>query len=277
MAKNVIAFMYDFDKTLSPKDMQEYGFIPSLGYDDVNEFWHEVELLTKANKMDQILSYMRQMLKVAKANGKELTRAWFHELGKSVTLFPGVLEWFDLVNEEGMKRGLVIEHYIVSSGLSEIIEGTAIAQHFKAIYACEYLYEDEVAVWPAQAVNYTTKTQYIFRINKGKLDVTDARGINEKIEDSKRKVPFSQMVYIGDGMTDVPSMSVVKEKGGHSIAIYNELSEKSLEDVRQLVADERVNYCASADYRKGMAMHQIACGILDQIKIENNLEHFKKR
>lgn len=267
--------MYDFDKTLSPKDMQEYGFIPSLGYDDSRDFWRKVSEQAKRHQMDQILSYMKMMLDQAKLHGKNLTREWFKKLALGVDLFPGVDEWFELVNAEGARRGLVIEHYIVSSGLKEIIEGTAIARYFKEIYACEFVYENDKAVWPAQAVNYTTKTQYIFRINKGVLDVTESEKLNAFIPHSKRKVPFENMIYIGDGMTDVPCMRLVLEKGGNSIAIYNDKNETSKEIVRQLVNDQRVNYCASSDYSKDKQLHQIVTAIFDQVKAKVELSKYE--
>ncbi len=275
MLRNVVAIMYDFDKTLSPKDMQEYGFIPSLGYLRTEDFWKTVSEQAKKHRMDQILSYMKCMLDQAKASGKPLTRSGLASLAEGVALFPGVEEWFDLINQEGKRRGLVIEHYIVSSGLKEIIEGTTIARHFKEIYACEYVYTEDVAVWPAQAVNYTTKTQYIFRINKGVLDVNESERLNAFVPHRERKVPFENMIYIGDGMTDIPCMRLVLEKGGNSIAIYNEHSEKSKHDVRTLVRDGRVNYCASADYRDGKQMHQIVSAILDQVKAKVELSHYE--
>lgn len=273
--KNVVALMYDFDKTLSPRDMQEYGFIPSLGYSRSQDFWEQSQKQSRQYNMDHILSYMKLMLDQARISGKEITREWFYNLGKDVELFPGVSEWFDMINEEGNKRGLVIEHYIVSSGLKEIIEGTPIACAFKEIYACEYMYENDVATWPAQAVNYTTKTQYIFRINKGALDVNDNHQVNAYVPHRERKIPFENMIYVGDGITDVPCMRLVKNYGGHSIAIYNEGFQPSIDNVQQLLRDKRVNFSAKADYRADQPMHQIVCAILDQVKANVSLSAFE--
>ena len=178
MAKPIVALMYDFDKTLSPKNMQDYGFMDGLGV-SASDFWKECTALTKANNMDSILSYMYLMLE--KGQGELLLRRDnFQKLGKSVRLFPGVKDWFARVNEYAGRKGLACEHYIISSGLKEIIEGTEIAGEFKEIYAAEFLYgENKLAKWPAMAVNFTSKTQFLYRVNKGVFDVTDQRGLNE--------------------------------------------------------------------------------------------------
>lgn len=276
MPENYVALMYDFDKTLSPKDMQEYGFIPAIGFSEPLTFWQEVNTKMKTNQMDQILTYMKVMLDYANATNLPLTRELFSTLGTGVALFPGVQTWFQRINEAGRKRGLVIEHYIVSSGLKEIIQGTSIADEFKEIYACEYLYENKVATWPAQAVNYTTKTQYIFRINKGVMDVTENEQVNAYVPYNQRRIPFANMIYVGDGMTDIPCMRLVLEKGGSSIAIYNQASPKSLQDVRKLLKDQRVNYCAPADYREDSAMEALVELILDRIAARVQLQKFEE-
>ena len=163
----LVAFIYDFDKTLCDKDMQEYSFIPALGMDS-EHFWNKTTELINKEKMDKILGYMYMMLKEAKENELSINKNYLNSLGKDINFFPGVLTWFERVNEYGKKIGLKIEHYIVSSGLREIIKGTPISKYFKEIYACEFLYnEDGNAIWPKMSVNYTAKTQFISRINKG--------------------------------------------------------------------------------------------------------------
>ena len=221
----ILAIMYDFDHTLSPRDMQEYGFIPDLGM-EADVFWNKCQKAMKRNQMDQILAYMYMMLEEAK--GKLIVnRSMLRALGKDVQLFDGVSDWFARVNEYARSRGLQPEHYIISSGLKEIIEGTPIAEEFKEIYAASFCYDEHgVACWPAMAVNYTSKTQFLFRVNKGVLDVTEHRALNEFMPEEKRRVPFSNMIYFGDGDTDVPCMKIVGMFGGQSIAVYNPSDER---------------------------------------------------
>ncbi len=265
--KPIVALMYDFDKTLSPRDMQEYAFIPGVGM-DVDAFWQECLQTMLKNNMDQILAYMYVMLQKA-AYKMVLTRTAFQELGHSVELFPGVSTWFGRVNRYAEKLGLTVEHYIISSGLKEIIEGTEIAKHFKAIYAAEFCYDERgVPVWPAMAVNYTSKTQFLFRINKGILGVTENRELNEFTPENKRRVPFSNMVYIGDGLTDVPCMKLTKVNGGHSIAVYQ--GEKD-ETVGKMLLQGRVDYVSRADYTAGGPMETLVKLILDHIAPESRL------
>ncbi|MCE5343167.1 MAG: haloacid dehalogenase-like hydrolase [Eubacteriales bacterium] len=266
-AQPIVALMYDFDKTLSPRDMQEYAFIPCVGM-DVDAFWQECLQTMLQHNMDQILAYMYVMLQ--KAGGQILlNRNEFRKLGRSVALFPGVATWFGRVNRYAAKLGLTVEHYIISSGLKEIIEGTKIAPEFKAIYAAEFLYDGRgVPVWPAMAVNYTSKTQFLFRINKGILGVTENKELNEFTPENKRRIPFSNMVYIGDGLTDVPCMKLTKVNGGHSIAVYQ--GEKD-ETVGKMLLQGRVDYVSQADYTAGGPMETIVRLILDHIAPETKL------
>lgn len=262
--KQIVAIMYDFDKTLSPKDMQEYGFISGLGMDS-DEFWEKSRINMVTHNMDQILAYMLTILQEAK-DKMLLTRDVFNELGKDVKLFNGLKTWFKRVNEYGEKLGVEVEHYIISSGLKEIIEGTEIAHEFKEIYAAGYCYNDEnIPIWPAMAVNYTSKTQFLFRINKGVLDVTEHKGLNESTPEDKKRVPFRNMIYIGDGLTDVPCMKLVKGNGGNSIAVY--YVEKETAD--SLIAQGRVDFAVKADYSENSEMEEIIFAILDQIRAVN--------
>lgn len=263
--KPIAAILYDFDKTLSTKDMQEYAFIPDVGM-TAEEFWEECNRMTKEHHMDQILSYMYVML--TKARGKMLlTRDAFRKLGETVELCPGVDTWFDRVNDYGEKLGVQVEHYVISSGLKEIIEGTPIAGCFRAIYAAEFLYDEaNVPVWPAMAVNYTSKTQFLFRINKGVLDVTDHRSLNKFTPEENRRVPFGNMIYIGDGYTDVPCMKLVKVNGGHSVAVHSDRKETACDMMRQ----GRVDFVAPNDYRENGDLEQTVFTVLDLIKAKHH-------
>ncbi len=262
--KPIFALMYDFDKTLSPRDMQEYAFIPNVKMTPA-DFWAECNRMMRENHMDQILAYMYVMYK--KAKGKFLfTRDTLRALGKDVELFEGVETWFNRVNEYAEIRGMKAEHYIISSGLKEIIEGTKIAQYFEQIYAAEYCYDENgEPCWPAMAVNYTSKTQFLFRINKGVFDVTENDGLNEFMPEDKRRVPFRNMVYIGDGLTDVPCMKLVRANGGHSIAVYQENKEK----VNELILQGRVDYVLKADYEKNSELEKAVFAIIDQAAAVN--------
>ena len=244
----IIALLYDFDKTLCTKDMQEYSFIPSVGMSR-DAFWGEVSKLADSQKMDSILAYMYMMLRKSREKGRPISRESFVGLGKDIKYFPGVETWFERINKIGRVQGVIIEHYIISSGLKEIIEGCTIAKHFKEIYACEFHYEENgIADWPKAVVNYTTKTQFVFRINKGVLDPSDDAGINRYTPEDERRIPFRNMIYIGDGITDVPCMSLVKNSGGRSIAVYKRGGKPMAQSLQR---DERVDFIFPADYSEG--------------------------
>lgn len=247
-SKPIIALMYDFDKTLCTKDMQEYTFIPNVGM-TATDFWAESGRLSKEKKMDGILAYMYLMIDKAKSAHIKIQREEFVKLGVDLELYPGVESWFDRINQIGDDLGVKVEHYIVSSGLREIIEGSSIYKHFREVFACEFLYdENNVACWPKNAVNYTTKTQFLFRINKGILDISKDKELNEYTPEDDRPVPFRNMVYIGDGLTDVPCMKLVKANGGYSIAVYTKGKRSKVES---LLKDNRVDFITLADYSEG--------------------------
>lgn len=269
---NTVAFIYDFDGTLSPGNMQEYEFIPQLKKSPA-EFWAASSSLSQANRGDDILSYMFLMKKEADYHNIAIKKDSFHEFGKKVELYPGVQNWFPSINLEGIRRNLKIEHYIISSGLREMIEGTPIAHFFKKIYASAYLYDqNDVAVWPAQAVNYTTKTQYLFRINKDVHDEWDTKRINAFIPEKERNIPFSRMIYLGDGTTDIPCMKLVKEQGGHSLAVYNESPGKNKTEVLKLLAEGRANYIIPANYQIDSKAFATCVTILDKIEADCKLQ-----
>lgn len=253
----VVAICYDFDGTLSPGNMQEYGFFSRLGK-DAETFWNRSTDFAKANHADPILAYMKLMVDEALVGNMKTTRQAFRDYGKTVEFFPGVETWFDRIAEYGDSMGLRVEHYVVSSGLKEMIEGTPIKRRFKKIYACSFIYDNNgAAQWPAVAVNYTTKTQFLFRINKGIADDNDNTKINEYVPEEERRIPFSRMVYIGDGSTDIPCMKLVKDKGGYSIAVHDPTKRKKKQETAKLLRDGRVTFVAEADYREGSHLDSI--------------------
>lgn len=267
----VVAICYDFDGTLSPGNMQEYGFFSSLGKEAQN-FWQESERIARENQADPILCYMRHMIKKAKSSNIPTTRKALRNYGKDVGLFPGVDSWFERINAYGEKHGVKIEHYIVSSGLKEIVEGSRIGKKFKKIYACSFLYDNnDAADWPAIAVNYTTKTQFIFRINKGIQDDADNREINKYKPEDERRIPFSRMIYLGDGATDVPCMKLVKDKGGISIAVFEEGKRKKQKAATDLLKENRVNFVLPANYSEGGRLEETIQVLINRIVAENEV------
>lgn len=270
MRSNIIAIMYDFDKTLCTRDMQEYTFIPNLGI-EADKFWGEANKLRENNKMDQVLSYMYLMFRKTVDNNRSLKRNYLNKMGETIELFPGVLEWFDRINEYGKSLGVEIEHYIISSGLKEIIEGSMIGDKFKCIYASEFFYnEDGNAMWPKLAVNYTNKTQFLMRINKGILDISDDNGLNDKMLENDRRISTSNMIYLGDGFTDVPCMKLTKENGGVSIAVY---TDKNRNTAKKLLNDGRINYMIKADYNEGTEMDKIVKKTIESMVLNTELKN----
>ena len=262
--KFTIALIYDFDGTLAAGNMQEYDFIPAIGKSNI-EFWNEANHLAEEQDADQILTYMAVMIREAHAKGLSLRREAFQESGKKVALYPGVEEWFDRINAYAEACGVQVLHYINSSGLKEIIEGTSIADKFRKIYACSFLYNvDGIAYWPGVAVNYTNKTQFIFKINKGVESVYDTKQVNKFMEEKQRPVPFSRMIYVGDGTTDIPCMKLVKNFGGHSIAVYNPKDKAKRSEMNTLIRDNRVNHVCPADYSEGKEMDTVVKAIIDK-------------
>ena len=270
MAKTTIGILYDFDKTLCTTDMQEYSFIKNLGMTS-NEFWGAAADITAKHEVEKILAYMFVMIKKCKEKGIPLTEEYLNKCGENVVLFKGVETWFDRINEYGESLGVKIEHYIISSGTYEIIQGTPIAKYFKRIYACKYMYDENgEALWPALAINYTLKTQYIYRISKGILDVTDDYNLNRLQDESLRRIAYRNMIYIGDGMTDIPCMKMLKSKGGKSIALYQ--SGRS-ETVKPLVEDDRINYVCVADYSPNSSLENIVKLMIENMAILEKLRN----
>lgn len=278
--KPVLAICYDFDKTLSPSDMQAQGYIQSVGYDETDEFWKKSNQLASSNDMDQNLAYMYMM--VTEADGRiVVNKKNLASYGEKVELFAGVEDWFDRINEYGKKAGVIVEHYVISSGLKEMIEGTSIAKKnvFEKIYASSFYYNEKgAAKWPSQVVNYTNKTQFLFRIEKGTLDINDP-AVNDSFAPNEIRVPFRNMVYVGDSDTDIPCMKLVNSYGGSSIAVYNP-STKDKTKAYKMIRENRIKYFAPADYTDGSELDTLVKAIIDKTAASEKLENIyydKKR
>jgi hypothetical protein len=270
------AICYDFDGTLAPGNMQERDFIPAIGMNR-KVFWNEVKALSKDHEADEILMYMWLMLEKANAARVEVRRKNFVSYGKKLKLFKGVSSWFKRINAYGKLGGLKITHHVISSGIREFISGTPIKPYFKDIYASSFLYDHHgIARWPALALNYTTKTQYLFRINKGVHDVFEHNKLNEYVKPEDRAVPFTNIVFIGDGETDIPCFRLVKDLGGHSIAVFTPHSHTAKSRSRNLLADGRVNFIAPADYSEKKQIDITIKAIMEKVAANEHLRTIKK-
>ena len=263
MGKTIVAICYDFDSTLSTKDMQNW-MVPKLGM-TISEFWSKQD---KMKGVDFVLSYLWLTLDECRKKGIKVTREFLRSCGKDIEFYSGVKTWFKRLNDYALSKDIILEHYIISTGNIEMIEGTPIFKEFKKIYGSEFIYDKNgEAFWPKFVVNGTMKTQYLFKINKGISgdDFMEAK-VNERIE--KKRVKFGNIIYIGDGVTDIPSMTLVKEKGGTAIAVYNE-SKKSVGEA--LIRDRRVNFSCKADYSSGSELDKIVKLVLDSISVNEKL------
>ncbi len=270
--KPVLAICYDFDRTLSPNDMQAQGFIQDVYSDAVEEFWNETNKLAEENDMDGNLAYMYLMKK--KSRGKmPFTKKDLENYGEKVKLYPGVETWFERIRKIGEKNGVIVEHYIISSGLKEMIEATVPAREgaFKKVYASSFLYdEDGVAVWPSQVINYTNKTQFLFRIEKGVLDPNDP-DVNKSYKPQDLRVPFRNIVYIGDSATDIPCMKLVNQYNGHSIGVYDPNTQDKTK-VYNMFRESRIRYFAPADYSQGSKLEELLETIIRHTAVNEELE-----
>lgn len=270
MCKTKMAILYDFDKTLCTKDMQEYTFIPKVQM-TASEFWAEASTLASEKKMDRILAYMYLMLEKAKAQNIGFRREDFVDLGRDLEFFAGVETWFQRINTFAQSLNMTLEHYIISSGLYEIIEGSKIMQYFHRVFACEFLYDkNNFACWAKNAVNYTTKTQFLFRISKGALDISDDTKVNSATTESQLEIPFRNMIYIGDGLTDIPCMKLVKSYGGQSIAVYQK---GNAEVAQALLKDKRVDFIFPADYSENSELEKTIKKIICKVQFETDLRN----
>lgn len=272
--KNIAAIAYDFDGTLAPGNMQEHSFIPEKLQVEKEVFWERVKKSAKANDMDQVLSYLDLTIEESKKKNVPFNKKAFNEYGKKIPFFPGVDTWFDRINKYARSKGVILEHYIISSGIKSIIDGTKIRKHFKYVFACEFKYDaNNVAVFPAVAINYTTKTQYLFRINKGILNNWD-NSVNEFTPDEQRPIPFSRLIYIGDGATDVPAMKMTNYKGGYSIGVFDPSETKKEPSPKKicesLLENKRCSFIAPADYRKNQRLDKMVRLIIDKIHYEKS-------
>ncbi len=268
MERPIIAIMYDFDKTLCTKDMQDYGFIPSLDIRP-HEFWKRVNDFGSAAEMDSVLAYLYTMIEECRRKGIALTREKLVDNGRGIELYPGVREWFERINLYGAAQGVQVEHYVISSGLKEIIEGSGIADKFTKVFACEFVYDHSgEALWPKTAVNYTNKTQFVYRINKGVLDIANDTDLNRSMPDDSKRVPFTNMIYIGDGLSDVPCMKMMKAYGGCAIAVYQEANRDKVEE---LLRGDRVDFIFPADYTKNSALNKTVHNLIKKIAISDEL------
>lgn len=272
-----LAIAYDFDGTLAPGNMQEHSFLPKLGIAK-EAFWAEANAIAEANDMDGILAYMQLMLQKAREKGVSIHREDFMDFGRDIRFFPGVEAYFERINAFALRQGIRLEHHIISSGLREFIAGTAISRHFTNIFASGFKYDDKgVAEWAALAINYTNKTQYLFRINKGIHNSYDNNLINKHIPEEEKPVPFSRMIYIGDGETDVPAMKMVRYQGGATVAVYSDHEvprpgkPSQYELCRELVRHGRVDYIAPADYTEGSKLDYTIKLLIDRIRIMEEL------
>ena len=266
------AIIYDFDGTLAEGNCAEHGLMPAIGITDVNSFWDTVAQENKSRDGDEILTYLGLLALQARAAYKreELRPERLKHFGSEIPLFPGVSEWFDRINKFAMTLDIQLDHYIVSSGIEEMILGTTIAHHFKKVFGCRYHYDDKhnYAKWPAVTINYTTKTQFIFRINKGVLNCYDNSAVNKYVEHSQRPVPFNHIIYLGDGDTDIPCMRLVKDQGGCSIAVFSPMNwekPKNQKKIEKLISEDRVNYVVPGDYTKGTQLDVTVKGVLSKI------------
>lgn len=272
----VAALIYDFDGTLSPGNMQEFGFIQAIGK-KADVFWEKTRKLAREQDASGILCYMKLMIDEARNSDIQLKRESFRSFGAEIDLFPGVQEWFSLINEYGEQKGVKIEHYINSSGLIEMIEGSSIAHEFKKIFACSFLYDvNGVAVWPGVAVDFTTKTQFLFKINKGIDSISDNKLINEYLPEEDRPVPFKRMIYFGDGETDIPCMKLVRQLGGNSISVYKR-SQGAKERAQKLLRENRVNFVCPANYSKNSEIYRVVTTIIDKIRADIDFETVEKK
>ena len=274
--KTIVALLYDFDKTLCTQDMQNYTFIPSLGMEP-SSFWQEANVFGQREEMDGILAYMYMMLEKSRALNVSLTRDFLRRCGRNIDSFPGVTDWFERVNAHGRTLGVQVEHYVISSGLREIIEGSAIADAFTKIYASEFYYNAAGApVWPRLAVNFTAKTQFVYRINKGVLDVADDQKLNDSMPDDDKRVPFTNMIYIGDGLSDVPCMKMMRAYGGQAIAVYQEANRAGVE---KLLRQKRVDFIYPADYRAGGGLERTVKDVIQKMAVSHRLseENWRQR
>jgi haloacid dehalogenase-like hydrolase len=268
------AIVYDFDGTLARGNLQERSFIPELGIDH-DSFWMDVKRLARAENADEILVYMQQMIVRARAAGNPVTREKLRAHGSEPSFFDGLDHWFDRADTFARDQGLELDHYVISSGIEEMIEGCSIYPKFRQVFASRFMYNEKgEAIWPAVAINYTTKTQFLFRINKGIESVWDTQAINRWMREDARPLPFERMIFIGDGDTDIPSMKMVSSQGGCAIAVLDPdrwNDQLKVGNIHKLIAEDRVSFVAPADYMPGSQLDVIVKGAIGRIALRAGL------
>jgi 2-hydroxy-3-keto-5-methylthiopentenyl-1-phosphate phosphatase len=264
--QNTIALVYDFDGTLSPQPMQEYTVLPKIGVAPA-QFWAMVNREARETESDPMLVYMRHIIEALERVKVDVKREDFAVMARAIEYFPGVATWFGRINAYVRKRSrgqVKVHHYLISAGQKEILDGVSIRRHFKRIYASEYHFNHHgVATFPKLLVTDTMKTQFLFRINKGIEAVTES--INEHMPEEDRPIPFQNMIYVGDGMTDVPSMALTKKNGGHTVAVYDTEGDKGRATCVKLLDAGRVDFIAEADFRAASRLTRRVQLLLDAI------------
>ncbi len=262
--KKTIALVYDFDGTLSPRPMQEYAFLPTIGA-DAKRFWEECNRIANEQCADPLITYMHLLYEKAKSKKVHIDRDALVAQGGAVQLFPGVEDWFSQIEDyialRTESQGVDLRHYLISSGLKEIVEGTAIYKNFHNVFASEYWFKAYDLPYPKRVVTDTGKTQYLFRINKGIEDLSQS--INSHMAEAARPIPFSNMIYFGDGDTDVPSMAVMRKNGGYAVAVHPPGRSKA--KCVSLFKAGRCDFFAAADYRRGSELFHRTCLLIDRI------------
>jgi hypothetical protein len=255
LLQNTIALVYDYDQTLSPFYMQDDVIFPAFGINGA-KFWERCADLVQAQGYDHELAYMKCLLDYLAMDRP--TNQQLKQLGAKMRLYKGLPEMFeefnlDLLEEHHSAAGIHVDHFVVSSGLKVLIEGSQLRPYLREIFGCEYAEDPEGKItFPKRVISHTQKTQYLFRINKGLLDM--AQDVNDHMPDDARPVPFPNMIYIGDGPTDVPCFTIMRKNGGHAIAVYNpdDPSRASFKKCYSLSSHaDRVRHIAPSDYRRG--------------------------
>jgi phosphoserine phosphatase len=253
---NTIAFIFDFDDTLAPDSTS--GFLHHFGV-DVQAFWKKdvQELIEK--DWDPIPAYLYQMIRLSN-NSKRITREALAEWAKQITYYPGVENIFDSLRQhaKAVDPTLKLEFYLISSGIAGILRHTSIAKHFEDIWACDFDYDDEGQIlFPKKVVSFTDKTRYIFHISKG-IFGEKSRGrpfdVNQKVESRDLRVPLNQMIFVGDGYTDIPCFSLVRKGGGIAIGVYDSDNRDKWGRAWGFIEQQRVSNLVPADYTPKSAL-----------------------
>ena len=276
--QDTLAVVYDFDGTLTKRPMQEYTVLPKIKVKGA-DFWKESNLEAKKHKADEMLTYMRLLIEKFNETHIPFKRDELVKLGAKIPYYKGVETWFDRLNNyvKDVSGGSVkVKHYIISAGLKEILDGVSIKKHFQRVYASEYFFNHNgIATFPKVVITDTTKTQYLFRINKGRECQND--DINSYMPEEQRPIPFDNMIYIGDGLTDVPCMKVTRQGGGHAVAVYSPRDSLAKAKCQQLQKAGRIDCYANADYREGRVLEQQVQGLAKLVvaKVQHAKRVFK--